>query len=280
MTEANPSTFSGALHLLAEDERRRSDAHPEPDDLLAYHAGELSEEERERLQDHLAVCPRCARTVLDLASFPAIEPADPAREISDSEVAGARAALDRRLAEERPLADPVPLAHRQKAREAPSGIPRTAVFPLAAVFLATVLGLSFWIVSLRGELRGLEATVAELRTPAAGFEIRNPVPVASFRQRGEEPETLLLSADEPVHLLTLDVALLDHPLFPAYALELAGEDGEILWRQDDARLTEDGTVNLRLPHAFLPPGDYRIRLLGVDGGERTPLEEYPIRIAG
>ena len=40
--------------------------HPEPETLAAYHAGELTEPEERRLQDHLVSCPECAALLLDL----------------------------------------------------------------------------------------------------------------------------------------------------------------------------------------------------------------------
>ncbi|MEM9552926.1 MAG: hypothetical protein AAGC60_01605 [Acidobacteriota bacterium] len=47
--------------------------HPTPEVLLAYHERRLPSPAREALLDHLALCPRCSRAVLDLARFPRIE---------------------------------------------------------------------------------------------------------------------------------------------------------------------------------------------------------------
>src|SRR5437763_1557757 len=41
-------------------------SHPEPETLAAYHAGELTEPEERRLQDHLVGCPECSALLLDL----------------------------------------------------------------------------------------------------------------------------------------------------------------------------------------------------------------------
>src|SRR5215475_3253408 len=46
--------------------RRDPGPHPDPDELAAYHDGELSAERERRVQDHLVACHECARLLLDL----------------------------------------------------------------------------------------------------------------------------------------------------------------------------------------------------------------------
>jgi hypothetical protein len=43
--------------------------------LRAYQKGHLSEEERERIQDHFVFCGECSETLLDLDAFFSEEPA-------------------------------------------------------------------------------------------------------------------------------------------------------------------------------------------------------------
>lgn len=56
---------------MVEEKRRGLGPHPGPDELVAYHADELEEEEAKRLQDHLVLCPECARLLLELDAFTA-----------------------------------------------------------------------------------------------------------------------------------------------------------------------------------------------------------------
>ncbi len=59
------------LGFLGEDGRQRRDPeeHPSPEELSAYQANELTPEEDERIQDHLAVCQHCTELLLDLEEF-------------------------------------------------------------------------------------------------------------------------------------------------------------------------------------------------------------------
>jgi len=65
------SDLDGMLGFLAEEGRQRNDPeeHPDPETLTAYQANELSPEEDERIQDHLAVCGHCTELLLDLEEF-------------------------------------------------------------------------------------------------------------------------------------------------------------------------------------------------------------------
>lgn len=53
---------------------RPQSRHAEPEELVAYRAHRLGEDEVEQLRDHLALCPECTELLLDLASFEEIEP--------------------------------------------------------------------------------------------------------------------------------------------------------------------------------------------------------------
>src|SRR4051794_28210040 len=54
----------------------RPPAHPDPDELAAYHAGALAPADEMRVQDHLVDCPECAPALLDIARFAAPEDFD------------------------------------------------------------------------------------------------------------------------------------------------------------------------------------------------------------
>ncbi|MFL6193491.1 MAG: zf-HC2 domain-containing protein, partial [Thermoanaerobaculia bacterium] len=67
MTDDTPDRDE-LLGFLAEDGRRKGDPedHPSIETLSAYGTGRLSEEESERVQDHLVACRECSGLVLSL----------------------------------------------------------------------------------------------------------------------------------------------------------------------------------------------------------------------
>ena len=51
-----------------------------------------------------------------------------------------------------------------------------------------------------------------------------------------------------------------------------------LWGFDNLRRDDRGEFTIRLPRSFLPPGQYRLRLFGLAGDQKTPLATYRIQI--
>src|SRR5947208_7978389 len=115
--------------------------HPEPELLAAYHAGELTEPEERRLQDHLVGCPECAALLLDLDGLS--DPAFGAGSLApaDQEALWRSLQAEIRKEEPAPLAPVVPLRRRTLS---PTWLPA-----LAAALLVATTGLSAWVVSLQ-----------------------------------------------------------------------------------------------------------------------------------
>ncbi|MDP9119820.1 MAG: zf-HC2 domain-containing protein, partial [Acidobacteriota bacterium] len=63
--------------VLSEQSARALHEHPSPDLLIGYCLGALPPEDDDRLQDHLTLCPECARLVLDLTALAAPSPPAP-----------------------------------------------------------------------------------------------------------------------------------------------------------------------------------------------------------
>ena len=65
-----------------------------------------------------------------------------------------------------------------------------------------------------------------------------------------------------------------------YAVEILDSAGARAWTGRGFRADpEDGTFTLWLPPDFLPPGEYRVRLLGGDADPGELVEEYVVRLA-
>ncbi len=235
-------------------EARRSLEHPLPEELLDYQAGDLREAERERIQEHLALCPGCVRALLDLEAFPDVEPVRPEDRLTDAE-------LSHEWQRFRQAVAPLPAAERPRVSH--------PVLALAAVLLLAVVGLSFWVLRLRGEVRDLSA-------PQAGILVADLVPRDEAVERAEgDGEVVRVPGWADRVVLILNLA--DPVTHPAYRVEIA-QDGREVWRRAGIRRSADGTFALEVPRRLLPAGRYRIRLFGIEGGAELPVAEYRVRI--
>lgn len=220
--------------------------HPAPEELLDYHLGDLAAADRERIQDHLVLCEACSRTVLDLDSFPDVEPAREADRLSEFELAA-----DWKRFREQAVAKPV----------RPARLP----WALAASLLIAVVGLSLWGVRLREQVR-------ELSGPRADVFVADLVPLGSKVRGPEAGEVVRVPSWADRVLLILNLAA--RPDYPEYEVRVLGPDGSAVWSRGGLRPSADGTFALEVPAGLLRGGAYRIRLLG---GSET-VAEYGVRL--
>jgi hypothetical protein len=209
-----------------------------PDELVDYEAGDVTAEERERIQEHLALCPSCAQAVLEVGPLPAVQMSE--RAVDEawtrfSARSGARP--DRR---------------------------RSALVPwsAAAALFLVVAGLAVEVGRLR-ETAGSED----------GAQIVDLLPVGEDVQRsggGEEA----VEAPAWVGRLVLILNLTHEPVLPAYAVRITAVDGREIWRGGEQRPGADGTLTLIVPRRLLPAGEYRIGLYG----SGAPVSEYALRL--
>lgn len=232
----------------------RAPDHPAPEDLLDYHAGDLPPEERERIQNHLALCPGCVRVVLDLQSFPDVEPVREEDRLTEDELAAEWRRFETRIRAPR------------MPRWAPSPLP----LALAAALLIAVVGLSLWVARLRNEVSGLSA-------PRADVYIADLVPHGETVERAEGREEAVRVPAWADHVLLL-LNLADPSSHPEYRVEIEKADGTEVWSRDGVHRSEDGTFALEVPRRLLPAGIYRIRLSGLRGGAEEPVAEYGARV--
>lgn len=222
----------------------RQKPHPAPEELLDYHHGDLAEADRERIQDHLVLCEACSRTVLDLDSFPDVEPVREADRLSEFELAA-----DWKRFRERAFAKPVR--------------PR---FPwaVAASLLVAALGVT-WGARQSQQVR-------ELSGPRADVFVADLVPLGSEVRGPEAGEVVRVPAWADRVLLLLNLAR--GGAHPEYEVRVLAPDGREVWRRGGLRPSPDGTFALEVPADLLEGGAHRIRLLG--GGETVA--EYGVRL--
>lgn len=228
--------------FLAEERRNRRDPeeHPSPEALTAYQANELSPEEDERIQDHLARCRHCTEMLLELEELlqPAEEP------VADFKTA----AEGRRLRGE--IGKPTGLQTPEPGREARLLRSLRAFQTLAAVLGIFTIGLSWYLVRSQ-ELSSIlppvpQKTLYFAQTRAAG--------------QAEKPED--------VHL-PLALGFATAPGYPRYRLELLAKDGRQLYSAETAL----ASAALRLDKNALPSGIYEVRLWGLKDGRSEPIGE-------
>lgn len=258
------SAFEGSLHALAEDERRRLEAHPSPARLAAFQARELSPEAAEEVEEHLALCPSCARYFLDLQAFEEGRVGEEPSPISDPVMAEDWAALQGRMAQEE--------GERRPAAAGGSWYRSVPVLQALAAGLAVlVLALGSWAYLL----------VRESRRPRADVEMLSLRPSGERAGGGEVTE---IPAGDGPFLLVLTRSKVE--AYTDYALEIVpagGPAGAAIWRGEGLRPQEErGTLffTLTLPRSSLPPGRYALRLLGLGGERPVLLDVYEIELGG
>lgn len=228
--------------------------HPDDDVLFDSLDGRLDDAAEERLREHFEHCPACLDRFLDLR---ALTPEEPGAKVADFATLAAWRAVRGSLA-----APPV-RARRPAPLFARLGVLRAA----AAVLLLTTGLLAFTVARLTGRAetlrRALEAP--QLNVPVLYLDDVRAVDAPPPRLPvGEGFAMLFLTPSEP-------------DAFASYGAELVDGAGEIVWRGDGLVPGELGALRLGLPRR-LPPGDYVLRLVGLDGAARVPLEQHPLEV--
>jgi hypothetical protein len=232
------------LGFLGEDGRQRGDPdeHPSPEELSAYQANELTPEEDEKIQDHLAVCQHCTELLLDLEEF-----LNPAKVIAEPAADFEAAADWKRLREGMgPVAGkPEPL--QTKASEQDYRLVRSLQVyrALAAVLGLVAVGLSLYTVRPPGEPEILPSP------KSIDFET-----------------TRSSSAVEPLKVrLPFSLGFYTAPSYPSYRIEIVDVEGKLRYSRDT--ILSEGFIPLR--QGFLPPGEYEVRFSGLKDGKSEPI---------
>ena len=239
---------------LADEGRPRDpDDHPAPEKLSAYLANELSPEEDDALQEHLAHCTLCAGLLLDLQRFLDPPSEDRPREgVADFETAAEWRELREKLRTQSP-----PAVRRRSLLRRISGT-RVLAAALALVFV----GAAYQIMVLETELARPITDLTPTTIEAQGGK-KGALGVA-------EPTRFRLG-----HVARFDTHSETH--YPKYRLVFKDKDGQIR-RTEEAQEDESGMIGLFLPKRFLTPGPYHVEVLGLEGVAAKPVQEFDIRI--
>ncbi len=250
--------------------------HPTLELLEAYRQGTLGPEEAAALQDHLAVCKECVQTLLEMGRFQkmmaAAEPKIPeAGRPSPAETEASWQALRTRLAPRPGASRPVLEASGRFRRWTPS---RRSFFSLAAALLACLIGFPLWMSQRPTETPVILVQPGAFEITRGGSDSRPPISVTLA------DATAVLSLPVP-----------SRAAFTSYRIEILTLRGETLltvtpslvpWasRPDAAAPAPESPriVVFSLLQGALPGGDYRLRLVGLQGAREETLAEHPLRI--
>lgn len=276
MDEEEKPSLSSELRNLTERERQALKDHPTPEQLVAYRAGELPEEEQERLRDHLAVCRDCAALLLDLADFGNLKPPAGVPELTDAQVDQAWQSMRSRIAQEdTPEAAAVPgPAKVVPLRPVPPALPARVETPARSVWPRAAV---WFLIAGLGILSAVLANKLQDRTkPTDKVAVAHLSPEGDgVRGGGEARPKPPLSQDED--LLLIFLRPFDAEPYTSYRAQILDQEGKN--RYEGPVKSERGQDPMfKVPSGFLAPGDYCAQLSGSRNGQWQPLERYSFQI--
>lgn len=244
--------IAGAIEPVVEREAEQAGPHPDFDELVRYHHGDLDGATAERVQHHLVVCSSCLEDLLDLDDF-VVAGAD----------RGTALAAEVRTGPER-LAPVV--------RPAAFAMGRRAALALAASLVIAVSCLAFWVVRERTVAGDLRQQVASLSAPRPDVPIVDLLPDSSVRGEGAGAAPKEVPAGHDSFTLVLSLpGTSEHGAFDA---ELVDPEGREEWR-GPLEPSRFGTFTLGLSRAALAPGEHKILLHDSSG---RLVETYSFRV--
>jgi len=246
------------LGFLAEDGRQRRDPeeHPSPEELSAYQANELTPEEDERIQDHLAVCQHCTELLLDLEEFlqPPAVVAEPAADFE--------AAADwKRLREGMGPGIGTSEAPRASAPERRNDRVMKSLRmyrALAAVLGFIALGLT-WQISHRSHW------------PPLALQKQKTLDFSSVRGGSKPAETLRLPYALRFYLGPKDAGF-------QYRIEISDSE-KLVYSAGPYGKEELENLVLPLDSGRLPPGNYTVSVYRIREGQAAESLGQPVKLA-
>ena len=167
----------------------RGSEHLELEELVAYHCGQRSAADEQRIQDHLVLCESCTEMLLDLAAFPDLECKE-SQELSTGELSARWALISKELKFPAEAPDTTRKKEGWRLWNIPVLLPAYMPYAIAATLLVAAVGLFVWVAQLRRENRRLSAQVLETERRAA----QNNEQLATDRRNQNETDKSLEDA--------------------------------------------------------------------------------------
>jgi Putative zinc-finger len=242
-------------------------SHPEPEALAAYHAGELTEPEERRLQDHLVGCPECAALLLDLDGLS--DPGFGAGSLPPADQEALWGRIQGEIRKDEAPRAPAPVVPLRR----PAGL---AVQPrwlqlAAAALLVIALGQAVWLASLQRRV----AALSRLQLDAPTIDLYS----SGSRSEGSPRPGETVPPDAQFFILILNP---ENPRSTSrYRVEITRASGERVWTSEWTRPRAEpdpyDPVTLPVRRSLVGPGDYRIHWRE-ETGQR--IGDYELRVPG
>jgi hypothetical protein len=231
--------LTASIRELAATLERDLRDHPAPEELQDFLAGDLPADQRERIEEHLALCRDCARVAVELAEIPETDLGKRGELVTEAEIEAQWKRFQAAVA---------PARRRPRAIEA-----------LAAVLLLALLGLAAW------------ALIREMTQPQTDVAIVDLFPAD---KRGPE-DVVFVSLPPWAGRIALTLNPAKDLVYPEYRVEIRGPGGRRIWSTRKIQPDEKGTFVVVVPRRLLPEGVYQIHLSGPGGG---PVEDFDLEI--
>lgn len=267
--------LAASLRELASEARQRQGpgAHPAPETLTAYHAGELTQAAEEEVQEHLAVCRHCARLLLDLPAF--LEAPAAGDEDLDVEADASWRVIRARL--------PGPSQPAGRRREGASTSnpgwwrARSPLAAAATLAGAALIAVPLWIIARQLSSPELPPATIELFPPEnqRGTAEPPPAPPAIVHAQAAST-TLLLRLARPQPDLRFRIELL-----AGGATGAAGAAGAPAGRSlpvPAVKAVDSRTLVLVLARRQLAPGRYWLKVLDAEQPSAELLGDYQLEV--
>lgn len=282
--------WQAAYRDLIAEGRQRLGEPPTAEAVLAYYRHELAEDEAAVIREFLVYYPELARVLEEPFPFPCEERPGAAEFLSEEDLGRHWASLRARVqaANAAAVASAPPFSRQLQHLPAPAVVGAGArrrwswareirSWQLSAV-AAALLAILFGGLYLQAQ-RELRRQEKELREPRFNIEHRLLLPDGQRGAATQQPPIPLPSEAENFLLIP---ALINHPQFPDYGLEiqdLSGTPPRPIWSGRGLRRRSDDTFEIWVPRAFLKPGRYRLVVYGLDAGRKEPLASYTVRLS-
>jgi hypothetical protein len=253
--------------------------HPDLDDLLAYAERRLEADRAERLKDHLATCPECAKLFLDLKAFAKdvnaqndqAEPSARAEaawwelqsRIQGEEKRGASADFSSEAKEPEPV----------RRLEAPAPLPKTAndrglswLKLMAALLAIAVVGLVYPYIHGKSGVREARVRHYPLRIEAP---LESESGTRGLSLDREARAITIHTGDHSVVDITLPVDATPYEDFQVSIMDEASRGS--VWKKEENAPGEEKRFSFDLTPGELPPGRYQLQIHGLENGRQDRL---------
>jgi hypothetical protein len=242
----NKTDWQDANRRLVAEQREALGDPPTAEEMLAYSRGEMSADQEERIRDLLVAYPDLAR--MYAVAFPAEAETDISSE-----------AIDRGFRD---------VQRRLGVTMMPARTPVRYYLPTA---IAAALALVFLGLYVQAESRARN----DARTYNIPRILGAPQELDPDGNRGPAAPTLLRKDGEAY---LLKPHLINQVRYPHYTVELRDAKGTAMWTTHAAQPDSEGAFQIVIPHAFLRPGAYQLRISGIDGQTRSEVGAYDVAV--